>query len=124
MASRTATKSAAKAPDDQPFEFDLNAVESEVDLAPFRFLWKTADNPNRRFTMHHLAGLNVWDLMEAAEQGDMGATVGIFKAAMSDDDWKAFRGSAVAQYKMTALFKAYRKHCGTAEGESPASSDS
>jgi hypothetical protein len=121
-APRTATK--APAGDDQPFEFNLNAVRSEVELTPFRFLWKTDADPNRRFAMTHLQDLDVWELMAAAERGDTGAMVGVFQAAMSEDDWKDFRAVPLPQYKLKALFDAYRKHCGAAEGESPASSDS
>lgn len=120
-ATRTAT---SKAPDDQPFDFNLNAVKAEVDLSPFRFLWETEDNPNRRFVMRHLQELSVWDLVAAADRGDMGAMVGAFQAAMSKEDWKAFRGTSLPQYKLKALFDAYRKHCGVAEGESEASTDS
>ncbi|MFI5685907.1 hypothetical protein [Streptomyces sp. NPDC051636] len=123
MTTRTATKSPAT-PDDQPFEFNLNAVKSEVDLTPFRFLWATADNPNRRFTMTHLQDLDVWELMEAAERGDTGAMIGVFQAAMSKEDWTDFRAVPLPQYKLKALFDAYRQHCGAAEGESPASSGS
>lgn len=118
MTARTATKSPA---DDQPFDFNLNAVAAEVDLSPFRFLWATKDNPNRRFTMTHLQDLDVWELMEAAERGDMGAMIGVFQAAMSREDWIDFRAVRLPQYKLKALFDAYRQHCGTAEGESPAS---
>ncbi|MFE3853442.1 hypothetical protein ACFXPN_20180 [Streptomyces griseorubiginosus] len=118
MPTRTAT------PDDQPFEFNLNAVKSEVDLAPFRFIWKTDDDPNRRFVMKHLQELNVWKLVEAADGGDMSAMIGAFQAAMSKDDWKVFYGTELPQYKLKALFDAYREHCGATEGESQASSDS
>ncbi|WP_330339417.1 hypothetical protein [Streptomyces sp. NBC_00557] len=122
MTTRTATKSTA--PDDQPFDFNLNAVQAEVDLSPFRFLWRTKDDPNRRFSMTHMQDLDVWELMEAAEGGDISAMTGVFQAAMSEDDWKAFRATRLPQYKLKALFKAYREHCGAAEGESQASSDS
>ncbi|OYP17057.1 hypothetical protein CFC35_23215 [Streptomyces sp. FBKL.4005] len=124
MTSRTATASKHTTPDDQPYDFNLNAVQAEVDLTPFRFLWATKDNPNRRFTMLHLQDLDVWDLMEAAEGGDISAMVGAFRAAMSEDDWTAFRAAPMPQYKLKALFDAYRRHCGVAEGESPASSGS
>jgi hypothetical protein len=119
MTARTATK-----PDDQVFDFNLNTVKAEVDLTPFRFLWGTKDDPNRRFTMLHLQELDVWDLVAAADGGDMAAMVGAFQAAMNADDWKAFRATSLPQYKLKALFDAYRTFCGAAEGESPASSDS
>jgi hypothetical protein len=118
MTSRTATKT----PDDQPFEFNLNAAQAEVELAPFRFLWATEDNPNRRWEMKHLQDLDSWEIIEAAEGGDLAAMVAAFEAALGKDEWKAFRSVPIPQYKLQALFAAYRKHCGA--GESEASSDS
>lgn len=120
---RTATKSPATG-DDQPFDFNLNAAESEVELKPFRFLWASKQNPNRRFTMEHLEALNVWPLMEAADGGDIGAMVGAFKAALGEEQWQEFHATPLRNFQLKALFDAYRKHCGTAEGESEASSDS
>ncbi|MFF6985593.1 hypothetical protein [Streptomyces sp. NPDC010273] len=121
MTSRTATKAPAT-PDDQPFDFNLNAVQAEVQLTPFRFLWASKDNPNRRFTMKHLQELNSWEILEAAEGGDLDAMVGCFEAALGEEEWKAFRAVPLPQYKLKALFDAYRKHCDA--GESEASSDS
>lgn len=123
MATRTATKSPVPG-DAQPFDFNLNAVESEVDLAPFRFLWASKQNPNRRFTMEHLQALNIWPLLEAADGGDLGAMVGAFKAAMGPEQFKEFQATPLKQFQLKALFDAYRTHCGAAEGESEASSDS
>ncbi|MDX3634340.1 hypothetical protein PV728_29565 [Streptomyces europaeiscabiei] len=119
MTTRTATKAPAKRPDDQPFDFNLDAVECEVDLTPWRVHWS-----GRRWEFAHMENLDVWGLMEAAEGGDIAATIGIFKAALGDKDWQDFRKVRLPQYKLKALFDAYREHCGVAEGESPASSDS
>lgn len=122
-APRTATKSPATG-DGQVFDFNLNTVQAEVELTPFRFLWASKDNPNRRFTMKHLQDLDAWELITAADNGDLGAMVGAFEAAMGKDQFKDFRSTPIPQYKLKALFDAYRKHCGTAEGEEQASSDS
>ncbi|MZF56948.1 hypothetical protein GTX53_24470 [Streptomyces sp. SID5594] len=119
MTTRTATNRA----DDEVFDFNLNAVESETDLKPFVFLWASKKEPNRRFTMQHLEGLDVWPLMAAADNGDASATIGIFRAAMGDE-WEEFRKTPLPQYKMKSLFAAYRKHCGTSAGELEASSGS
>lgn len=116
--TRTATK-----PDDQVFDFNLNAVEAESTLAPFRFMWASKDDPNRRLAMQHMEGLDVWPLMAAAEGGDASAMAGIFKTALGDD-WEEFRKTPLPQYKMKALFDAYRKHSGAGAGESEASSSS
>lgn len=119
MATRTATGR----PDDKPFGFDLNAVQAESDLSPFVFRWASKDDPNRRLTMAHMEALDVWPLMAAAEGGDAGAMAGIFRTALGDD-WEEFRKTPLPQYKMKALFDAYRKHSGVGPGESQASSDS
>lgn len=116
--TRTAT------PDNEVFDFDLNAVEAESDLRPFRFLWKSKDNPNRRLTMTHMEALDVWPLMAAAESGDVGAMTGIFRTALGNEQWADFRKTPLPQFKMRALFDAYRDHCGQKPGESPASSGS
>lgn len=118
----TSTRTATKPADDEVFDFNLNAVQAEVALTPFRFLWATKDNPNRRFAMEHMQALDVWPLVESAEDGDLGAMVSAFKAAMGDEQWRDFRSVPLPQYKLKALFEAYRKHCGM--GESEASSDS
>ncbi|MEU1496051.1 hypothetical protein [Streptomyces sp. NPDC005732] len=122
MSTRTATKSPST--DGQPFEFNLNTVRAEVELKPFRFLWGTKDDPNRRFVMKHLMELDVWDLLAAADSGNIGAMIGAFKAALGEDEFASFQKTPLPQYKLQALFKAYREACGDAEGESPASSDS
>jgi hypothetical protein len=120
MTTRTAT---SKSADDEVFDFNLNAVEAESDLRPFRFLWASKEDPNRRLSMQHMEALNVWPLMTAAEGGDAGAMAGIFKTALGDD-WEEFHKTPLPQYKMKALFKAYQKHSGIESGESGASSTS
>lgn len=109
------TRTAPKTPDDQPFDFNLDAVQAEVDLTPFRVHFD-----GRRWEFAHLEGLDTWDLVEAAEGGEVSAMTGIFRISLGDQ-WTDFRKVRFPQYKMKALFKAYRKHCGLAEGESPAS---
>jgi hypothetical protein len=120
--SRTATGS--QSGDGEVYEFNLNAVESETELRPFRFMWASKQNPNRRFTMQHLAALNVWPLLVGSDGGDASAMMACFETALGEDQWEEFQKQPLPQYKMEALFKAYRKHCGTDPGESPASSDS
>ncbi|WP_432147960.1 hypothetical protein [Streptomyces sp. bgisy029] len=119
----TSTRTATRA-DDEVFDFNLNAVEAESGLTPFVFLWASKDNPNRRLTMQHMEGLNVWPLMAAADSGDAAAMAGIFRVALGDEQWEEFRKTPLPQYKLKALFAAYRKHSGADSGESGASSDS
>lgn len=111
MTTRTATKPA----DNQPFDFNLDTVEAEVELIPFR-----VHHGGRRFEFAHLQGLDVWDLVGAAETGDMGATLGLFRVALGDS-FDDFRKIKLAQYKMQKLFAAYQQHCGLEPGESEAS---
>lgn len=116
----TTTRTASKSADDEVFDLNLNAVQAESELRPFRFLW---GRDNRRFTMAHMEGLDVWPLMAAAEGGDASAMAGIFRTALGND-WDDFREMPLPQFKMKALFKAYQKHSGMKPGESEASSDS
>jgi hypothetical protein len=118
MTTRTATKT-VKAADDQPFDINLDAVKAEVDLTPWRVNWNS-----RRWTFAHMQDLNVWSLLEAAEGGDVRAMIGVFKAALGDEQWAEFRKIQLPQYKLKALFDSYRDYSGLAEGESVASSDS
>ena len=120
MTTRTATARA----DDEVFDFNLNAVQAESDLRPFVFLWASEEDPNRRLTMQHLESLDVWPLMAAADGGDASAMVGIFREALGKKQWTQFRETPLPQYKLKALFAAYRKHSGAEAGESAASSDS
>ncbi|MFF7259466.1 hypothetical protein ACFZCL_04120 [Streptomyces sp. NPDC008159] len=120
MTTRTATEPVPA--DDEVFDFNLNAVEAETELRPFRFMWASKQNPNRRLTMQHLEALNIWPLLVAAEGGDSGAMVGIFRTALGEDQWEEFQKTPLPQFKMKALFKAYTKHCGAQPGESLASS--
>lgn len=112
MTTRTAT---SKPADDQPFDFNLDAVKSEVELTPFRVHFD-----GRRWELAHMEGLDVWDLAEAAEGGEISAMTGIFRISLGDQ-WADFRKLKFPQYKMKALFNAYRKHCGMEPGESEAS---
>ncbi|GGP56060.1 hypothetical protein [Streptomyces abikoensis] len=109
MATRTAAR------DDQPFDFNLDAVQAEVDLSPWRVHWA-----GRRWEFAHMQALNVWELVEAAEAGDTQAMVGIFKAALGGQ-WQDFHATPLPQYKLRALFDAYRRHSGLEPGESGAS---
>lgn len=112
------TKAPAKAADDKPFDFNLDTVKAEAELTPFRFHWD-----GRRWAMQHLEALDVWELMEAAEGGSTGAMVGCFREALGDE-WDDFRAIKLPQYKLKALFTAYREHCGFEAGESEASDGS
>lgn len=112
MTTRTAT---SKSADDQPFDFNLDAVKSEVNLTPFRVHFD-----GRRWEFAHLNGLDIWDVIEAADGGDIKAVTGAIRLALGDQ-YDDFRKVRLPQYKMQALFNAYQEHCGVKPGESPAS---
>jgi hypothetical protein len=114
MTARTAPRKS----DDQPFDFNLDAVEAEVDLTPFRVHFG-----GRRWEFAHMQELDAWDLIEAAESGELAAVKGAMELALGDQ-WKEFRKIRMPQYKLMPLFNAWRDHCGIKPGESPASDGS
>jgi hypothetical protein len=114
MTTRTAT---AKPSDDRPFDFNLDAVKAEVDLTPWRVHWG-----GKRFEFRHAEELDVWKLVESAEGGDVGSTIGVLRTSLGPEQWDEFKKIGMPQYKMKALFEAYKAHCGL--GESEASSGS
>ncbi|MFD0078236.1 hypothetical protein ACFVIY_38045 [Streptomyces sp. NPDC127166] len=109
------TQQTKRRPDDKPFDFNLDAVEAEVDLIAFVFQYS-----GRRWTMQHLQALDIMPLMAAAQNGDAAAMLGAFREALGED-WNAFQKIGLPQYKLQPLFDAYSKHCGTQPGESQAS---
>ncbi|MCX4993855.1 hypothetical protein [Streptomyces longwoodensis] len=113
MSSRTATKPA----DDQPIDFNLDTVEAEVALTPFRVHWA-----GRRWTLQHSEELDIWGLADGAARGDVAATIAIFRLALGPKQWAEFSKKPMPQYKLKALFEAYRKHCGLGESEASPSS--
>lgn len=104
----------AKPAGDDVFDFNLNAVQAESELAPFRVMWGP---DNERFIFAHLESLDVWKLLAGAEGGDAAATAAIFRIALGADAWDVFKSMPMPQYKLKALFKAYRRHCGLDQGE-------
>ena len=105
-------------PDDQPYDFDLDAVKSEIDLTPWRVKFG-----GRRWSFEHLQGLDVWDLIEGADQGDLQQGIQVFKIALGDQ-FEEFRKIRLPQFKLEALFKQYEAHCGVKPGESEGSTSS
>ncbi|MFD3517702.1 hypothetical protein [Streptomyces sp. NPDC058657] len=114
----TQKKAAARRPDDKPFDFNLDAVEAEVELTPFVFQYQ-----GRRWTMAHMMELDIMPLMVAAQSGDAAAMVGSFRVALGDD-WAEFQKVGLPNYKLQPLFEAYQKHSGMQPGESLASTGS
>lgn len=111
MTTRTATKT----PDDQPFDFNLDTIEAEVELRPFRVHFG-----GKRWTFTHMQELDAWDTIEAAAAGDIGVVVESMKLALGDQ-WEDFRKIPMPQHKLMPLFKAWQRHSGVNAGESEAS---
>ncbi|MEO3976300.1 hypothetical protein [Streptomyces sp. CAU 1734] len=109
---------AHKRPDDQPFDFDLDAVKAEVALTPW-----VIKHGGQRWSLAHAQDLDVMPLMKAARGGDAEAVIGTIRAALGDQ-WPAFEKMGLKGYKAQALFDGYQKHCGIVPGESDASSGS
>ena len=108
-----------KTPDDQPFDFNLDAVLKEADWPPFRVHFG-----GRRWEFMHLQMLDVWDLLDAAGKGNIAATVDAFRAGLGDEQFPEFRKIRLPQGGLVRLFNEWQKHCGIDPGESPGSTDS
>lgn len=112
----TATRRA----DNNPIDFNLDAVKAEVELIPFKFHWN-----GKRWTLAHALELDMWDLIEAADMGDLRSMSDALRVALGDEKkWDEFRKIPMPQYKMKALFEAYQRHSGVEPGESQRSTDS
>jgi hypothetical protein len=111
--------STTKARDDQPFDFNLDAVKVEKNLRPFRFNYG-----GKRWTMAHRETLDQLPLLEAVERGGEaeGAIVSIRTAL--GDQWEDFRKLGLREKQLNELMSAYGKFCGTEPGESEGSTDS
>lgn len=116
----TQQKSAAvkRRPDDKPFDFNLDAVKSEVELTPF-----VIQHDGRRWSFEHMQALNIMPLIQSAQHGDASAVIGTFREALGKQ-WPDFQKAGLPQWKAQRLFEAYQEHCGMQPGESPASPES
>nr|PZN00575.1 MAG: hypothetical protein DIU77_03435 [Thermocrispum agreste] len=112
------TAATRKPADDQPFDFNLDAVVAEVELTPFRVHFG-----GRRWEFAHMESLDIWQLTAAAGQGDNAALIGVFKTALGDEQFKEFRKIPLPQKAASDLFDAYAKFCGVDPGELPGSTD-
>lgn len=107
-----------KPADDEPFDFNLDAVGAEVELRPFRFHYR-----GQRWEMVHAQELNIWDLLAAADGGDLQQIQAVFRAALGKQ-WDEFRKRPLQQYRAQKLFEAYQQHSGIEPGESQGSTGS
>jgi len=92
--------------------FDLDALIAEKKHLPFTFTFA-----DREWTLPHMDDLDVWPLVEAADGGDLAASVAVLETALGGD-WVEFRSHPMPRAGMTALFERYVKHSeGTLPGE-------
>lgn len=103
------------APDNQPFEFNLDAYVKGVDLQPFRFHWA-----DRRWTFAHVDDLDSWVMAAISDERPLQ----VFEAAMGAEQFDEFRKIPLPQGALKELFNRYLKHCGVDPGELPGSSSS
>jgi hypothetical protein len=96
------------APDNQPFEFNLDSYVKGLDLQDFRFHWN-----DRRWTFTHVDALDSW-VMAAIGDGD---PLRVFEEAMGSEQFAEFRALPLPQGGLKELFNRYLKHCGVDPGE-------
>lgn len=100
-------------PDDKPFDFNLDAVQAEVDTRPWVANWG-----GRAWTFLHFQELDIWDQLGAAGLGEKEAIAKVFQIALGDEQWEEFKKIRLPLYKTLALWKAYEEYCGINAGES------
>ncbi|MGW9237984.1 hypothetical protein FKO01_19795 [Mesorhizobium sp. B2-3-3] len=116
MTARTAT---TKPADDQPFDFNLDAVKAEAELTPWRVNWS-----GRRWEFAHMDNFDMWPFINESASAGIDEMAMILRTALGDEQWAEFQKLPIKRYKMKALFDGYQKYCGVETGESEASSDS
>lgn len=120
MTTRAATtKASTKRADDEPFDFNLDALKPEAEHRPFLLHFA-----GRRWTLTNVNELNAWDIAAAAQGGEVEAVIGALRLALGDQ-WADFQKLQLPQWKVMPLFRAWKQASGDVDpGESSASSDS
>lgn len=106
--------------DDEPYDFNLDAVRAEVDLTPWRVHFG-----GRRWEFAHPQSIDVWSIlaMDNETTSEIAAMTAVFKVALGEQ-YEEFRKIPLPTYKLKALFEAYQRYGGVEPGESSASSGS
>ncbi len=99
-------------PDDKPFDFNLDAVQAEVDTSPWVTNWG-----GKPWTFVHWEELDMWEQIALADSGELKATKAVIAMALGDQ-YVEFSKIRLPRYKFTALWKAYSAFCGIDAGES------
>lgn len=112
--------STTKARDDEPFDFNLDAVKVEKTLRSFRFHYG-----GKRWEMTHREKLNQIPILEAIESaGEHAAILTVLRAALGDEQWQRLSRLGLVGEQLNKLSEAYNEFCGTDEGESEGSTGS
>jgi hypothetical protein len=106
----------AKAPDNQPFDWNMDAFVAGLDHQPFRFPFK-----GERWEMKHFDALDSKETSAAMETGDDRALI---KLAMGGDQFAKFDEIKLSNGAQRELVVRYFKHCGVDLGKLPGSTDS
>jgi len=111
-----------KPADDKPFDFNLDAVEDEVELLPWR-----VHHGGRRWVFKHPEEIDAWGILTEDENngdGEITAMIGVFKVALGEEQFAEFRKVPLPMKKLKRLFEEYQKHGGVEPGESQGSTAS
>lgn len=118
----TVRKATLKPADDQPFDFNLDAVEDEKDLRPWRVHYG-----GRRWEFKHPEAIDAWQVLaedEANGEGQITAMISVFKVALGEEEYAEFRKLPLPIGKLRKLFEAYQRYGGVEPGESEGSTAS
>lgn len=106
-----------KTPDNQPFDFNLDAFIKGMDLTPYRVHFA-----DQRWELKHFDGLDSQTVTKAMRQDDEDAA--ILKLAMGDEQYERFLETRVPVGGRKELVRRYFKHCGVDLGELRGSTNS
>jgi len=103
----------------EPKSSGLFVLKREARGEPFK-----AKVGSTTLTIPHINSCDQFALAElfAEDTSDLGFITSIFRLLMGDEIGK-LTDLRLTRDELTALFEAYKEHCGTDVGESPASSD-
>lgn len=106
---------------DKPVVFNLDAVKSDVDLAPFRFAFK-----GKQYQLPHLSDGDAFPFFDGMVDGmsDGALMYRTFTLGLGAEALAQLRAAGMPGYKFNALLIAWQKHSGVTPGESPASTGS
>jgi hypothetical protein len=106
-----------KTPDNQPFEFNLDAFVNGMDLAPFRFPFKGG-----QWEMRHLDGIDSREVSKAMQAADEDAAM--LRLTLGEEKYGELMKLGLPVGGRKELVRRFYKHCGVDLGESQGSINS